>query len=136
MGCCPHAHAVSQGPAISGHCPFSERSWVPGRLARARGCSVVNVFSFAGRGASSNFLNLVAESQKRPQYVNEQMWLCSRSFIYKELGARCGAEAMVGGVGRRQQGGRRAAEAAFFPEGHVGTRWCPLLPCTGCSLGR
>lgn len=49
--------------------------------------SVVNVFSFAGCGVSSNFLNLVAESQKRPQYVNEQMWLCSRSFIYKELGA-------------------------------------------------
>lgn len=70
-------------------------------LGAAQG-SVVSVFSFAGHGVSGSFLNLVAESQKRPQYANEQMWLCARDFIYNELGAWCGPEAVVMGSARRR----------------------------------
>lgn len=57
--------AVSRGPAVHG--PVHSGGGAGG----ARG-SVVNVFSFADRGVSGSFRNLVAESPKWLQNMSEQ----------------------------------------------------------------
>lgn len=116
--------AVSQGPAIRGHCPPWGRSRVPGGwagLGAAQG-SVVSAFSFVGRGVSGSFLNLVAESQKHPSM---QMRRCS-----------CVLETLfttswVPGVAQRPWltgSARQAAEFASFAEGPCGDVVAPA-PC-------
>lgn len=117
--CCVRGGPAVHGPVHSG-----------GGAGGARG-SVVNVFSFAGCGVSGSFQNLVAESQKWSQDISEQMWPCSRSFVYRELGGRCGPEAQLTGSIANGTAGRGWLSPPPFPRAMKGRSGSCSLPGRG-----